>query len=305
MDGGFKKMAPQAAILISTLLWGTLWIPLREINESGVSGATATALSFLLGLVVLLPFALPHARRILAGGWPLAASGFFLALCIALYSEGMVRGEVARVLLLFYMTPVWSTLLARLMLGQPITRRRVATIVLGLAGMMVILGGETGLPVPRSIADWMGLASGVSWGFAMVYLQRTASLPAFDRIFAAFIFLAPVFYLVTLFPGSRDSLGMESALPADGAMLLVALAVIWFLPVIGLTVYGASRLDPGRVAIFLMLEIVIGLGSAAWLLDEPFGAREIIGAALIVAAMLAEALRQERSPQERSSVSRK
>ena len=128
----------------------------------------------------------------------------------------------------------------------------------------------------------------------MVYLQRTAALPAFDRIFAAFIFLAPAYYLVTLLPGSRVAVGMEGTLLTDWAIMLVALALIWLLPIIGLTVYGASRLDPGRVAIFLMLEIVIGLASAAWLLDEPFGMRESIGAALIVAAMLAEVLAQDR-----------
>ncbi len=296
MNHQFKTapgMAPHAAILLSALLWGTLWIPLREINESGASGAAATAMSFLLGLVILLPFAMVKARRILAGGWPLAASGFFLAVSIAFYAEGMVRGEVARVLLLFYLTPVWSTLLARLMLKQPITRRRVATIVFGLAGLAVILGDETGIPVPRGVADWMGLASGVAWGLALVYIQRTASRRNFDRIFAAFIFLAPVYYLMTLLPGSRVSVGMEGALLTDWAMMLVALALIWLLPVVGLTVYGASRLDPGRVAIFLMLEIVIGLASAAWLLDEPFGAREIIGATLIGAAMLAEVVRQD------------
>ena len=118
--------------------------------------------------------------------------------------------------------------------------------------------------------------------------QRTARRPTFDRIFAAFIFFAPLYYLVTLLPGSRVSVGVEGALLADWSMLVVALALIWLLPVIGLTVYGASRLDPGRVAIFLMLEIVIGLASAAWLLDEPFGVRETIGATLIGAAMLTE-----------------
>ena len=294
MNGEFKKTAPQAAILVSTLLWGTLWIPLRELNESGVSGATATSLSFLLGLVVLLPFAAPHARRILAGGWPLAASGFFLAVCIALYAEGMVRGEVARVLLLFYLTPVWSTLLARLMLGQPITRRRVVTIILGLLGMAVILGDGMSLPLPRSAADWMGLISGVAWGLAMVYLQRTAARRDFDRIFTALVFLAPIYFLVTLLPGSRDSIGVEGALMADWVMILVTLAVIWMVPVIALTVYGASRMDPGMVAIFLMFEVIIGLASAAWLLDEPFGPREIIGAGFIIAAMLSEIVRQDR-----------
>ena len=41
---------------------------------------------------------------------------------------------------------------------------------------------------------------------------------------------------------------------------------------------------PGRVAIFLMLEIVVGLTTASLLTDEPFGARELIGAVLITGA---------------------
>ena len=292
-------MAPHGAILLSAVLWGTLWIPLREINESGGSGATATSLSFLLGLAVLLPFALVKARRIREGGWPLAAAGFYMAISIAFYAEGMVRGEVARVLLLFYLTPVWSTLLARAMLKQPITRRRVATIILGLVGMAVILGGESGLPLPRSVADWLGLTSGITWGLAMVYCRRTASRPAFDRMVSALVFLAPIYFLVTLLPGSRDSAGMDGSMAADWMIILVALAFIWLLPVIGLTVYGASRLDPGRVAIFLMLEVIIGLASAAWLLEEPFGPREIIGAALICSAMLAETMGQDRPASSR------
>ena len=58
-----------------------------------------------------------------------------LALSIALYSEGLLRGTVARVLLSFYLTPVWSTLFERLLLGEPITGRRIVTILLGLVGI--------------------------------------------------------------------------------------------------------------------------------------------------------------------------
>ena len=65
---------------------------------------------------------------------------------------------------------------------------------------------------------------------------------------------------------------------------LLTVATIRLLPVITLTIFGASRLDPGRIAILLMLEIVVGLSSAALLTDEPFGPRELIGAVLILGA---------------------
>jgi drug/metabolite transporter (DMT)-like permease len=279
-----STLASSLAILWSALLWGTLWIPLRRIHEAGASGAAAITIGFLLPLVLLLPFALTRWRRILTGGWALGIAGFLLAVSIALYSEGLLRGTVARVLLSFYLTPVWSTLFERLLLGEPIAGRRVVTIILGLAGMAVIFGGEAGVPLPRASAEWMGLTAGITWGLSMVFVKRTGSRPIFDRVFAHFVFLGPAFLLATSIPGGGSAFLFEIRALVDSASWLMAFAVLWMLPVIWLTIFGASHLGPGRVAIFLMLEIVVGLTTASLLTDEPFGMRELIGAVLITGA---------------------
>ena len=64
----------------------------------------------------------------------------------------------------------------------------------------------------------------------------------------------------------------------------------WTLPGILLTMYGAGRIDPTKVAVLLSVEVVVGLGTAAALTDEPFGLRELIGATLILTAGVAEFL---------------
>jgi len=290
-----SDLAPTAAIVASTFMWGTLWIPLRQMNAAGLGEAFASTASFALCLLLLLPFALARWRRILEGGWPVLIAGLFMALAIALYAEGMVRGQVARVILLFYLTPVWSSLLGRAMLGEPITSRRVATILLGLSGMLVIFGIDAGIPLPRSAADWMGLAAGMTWAVSMVYVNRTAERPILDRIFVQFIFLAPAFYLLTLIPGAREVASMASGALGTAWFWLIAFALLWMLPVVWLSMFGGSRLDPGRVAIFLMLEIVVGLTSAALLTDETLGPRELLGAGLIMSATLAEVFGQRRA----------
>jgi drug/metabolite transporter (DMT)-like permease len=280
-----SKIAPQLAILFSTLLWGTLWIPVRSMHEAGSSGATVTTLGFLIPLAVLLPVALGRWRGTLEGLRELRFAGFFLALGIALYTEGVVRGQIARVILLFYLTPVWGTLLARIFLREPITGRRLATIVLGFAGMLVIFGVDRGIPSPRSAADGMGLAAGFAWAVAMVAFHRVAPRPLFERAFVHFVFLAPVFFLVTLIPGDGSSAAGAFDLSARALAWLLAFGLLWMLPVIWLTVYGASHVDPGRFAILLMFEIVVGLATAALLTDEPFGARELTGAVLVMGAI--------------------
>ena len=279
-----STLAPSLAILWSTLLWGTLWIPLRRIHESGGGGASPITAGLLLPLLLLLPFAIARWRRILNGGWALGMAGLLLSLSIALYSEGLLRGTVARVLLAFYLTPVWSTLFERLLLADAIAVRRVLTIFLGLAGMLVIFGGEAGLPLPGASAEWMGLAAGMTWGLSMVFVKRTASRPISDRVFAHFVFLGPAFVLAALIPGGESSFDLELRALADSAPWLMAFAVLWMLPVVWLTIFGASHLGPGRVAIFLMLEIVVGLTTASLLTDEPFGLRELVGAVLISGA---------------------
>jgi len=204
-----SSLVPSAAILGSAVLWGTLWIPLRQLKQVGVSSASATTAGLLLPLALLLPFALRRRRSVPTHGRELVAAGFFMALSIALYAEGLVRGQVARVILLFYLTPVWSTLLARILLGEPITGRRIATIALGLTGMVVIFGVGAGVPSAGLAAEAMALVAGAIWGLAMVYVSRSAGRPLFDRVFVQFVFLGPVFLLVTSIPGG-SGLGFEA-----------------------------------------------------------------------------------------------
>jgi drug/metabolite transporter (DMT)-like permease len=285
-DGsGGTAFVPSVAILVSTLFWGTLWIPLRQLNDTGLGGPWATAAGFTIPLLVLFPFGVIRWRPIVAGGWPLAQAGFLMAACIALYAEALLRGHIARVILLFYLTPVWSTLLARAYLGDRITGTRLVTIAFGLVGMFIVFGIGIGVPVPRTDAECMALLSGILWGWSMVYLRRlTPRASEFDKVFVQFLFLGMLFVLFTLVPGGRPWTVPSPEAFLRSASWLLVFGLIWMPFVFWLTMFGGSRLDPGRVAVLLMLEVVIGLVSAAILTDEPFGRRELVGAAFIVAA---------------------
>lgn len=279
------------AILASTLLWGTWWIPLRELDRAGVSAAWATTAAFLLPLLVLLPFGAGRWRRVWSDGAVLTG-GFLMGLSVALYSEGLLRGYVGRTILLFYLSPVWTALLARLMLGHSITGRRVIAIVLGLAGMFTIFGADQALPLPRTPADWMGLVSGACWALALVCIQRAREAAPSDKVFALLLFLAPCFWLFTLIPGGRSwALGSFEAILAS-SVLLLSFGCLWTPVLFWLTMYGASRLDPGRVSLLLMVEVIVGLASAALLTDESFGPRELAGTFFILSAAGADVPRR-------------
>lgn len=277
-------LLPSLAVVATGLLWGTYWIPIRALDAAGLAGPWATFGAFAATTLVLAPVALARWRRLLAGGWPLAAIGVCGGSAFVLYSNALLLSEIVTVILLFYLTPLWSTLLARVVLRQPITGVRIATIALGLGGMFVILGAGGGLPLPRGIGDWLALASGLAWAVASVGIRKRVEVGAFENTFAllAFGLVMAAAVPLAVMPGQVFA-PLELRI-AGVAPWLALTALVWTAPTIVLLMWGNARLDPGRVGILLMGEVLVGAASAAILTDEPFGWRQIVGGVLILAA---------------------
>lgn len=283
-------LRPDMAVLFAAAMWGTMWIPARAMSSGGLDSGLAAALSTLVAIAALIPellrnrSALVFSRRV----WWIS---FLLGFGVALYWEAMVRGNVARVVLLFYLMPVWTVILARLINGEAATGRRILGVALGLGGMMVVFSANGGIPLPRSLADYMGLAAGVMWALAFVLCARPGmEKTTLSQLLGSLLILAPSVWLLTLLPGSREAANVMEAQAGLAATViwLAAFGLIWLLPGMYMTLFGADHLQPGQVAIFLMLEVVIALVSSAILLDEPFGLREVAGAILILGASLVE-----------------
>lgn len=276
------------AILASAVLWGCFWIPLRQIDERSGGSILLTGSGFLLPLLVLLPQLLRNPMRIFSWGPNIWFMGLAFGIAGSFYAEGALRGNVARVILLFYLTPVWSTLLARIFLSEPITLRRLLTLCLGLLGMYVILGADNAMPIPQNMSEWFGLIAGIAWGISMVCLQKVKEAPLMDLALSIFLFYGLIFMLLSLIPGGRHW-GLDTELLVPTTLLWVlALAFVWNFPAALLTLYGAVEVEPGKVAILLMLEVIIGISTAAWLTNEPFGLIEFVGAILIIGAGVVE-----------------
>ena len=276
------------ACAYSGVVWGLFWIPLRALDGSGVTGAWATVLFYLVPAVLFLPIALWRWRALLAGGWGLQLTGLVTGTAVVLYADGLVYTEVIRAMLLYYMTPVWSTLLARLILKEPITAVRWLAIALGFSGMLVIFGIDMGAPLPRNVGDWMALAGGFCWAIAAVRMRGDTKSSAIEFTSLHFLLGAPVAVLIALLPLAGAHELPDAATAAAVLPWLVPTLVIVVVTGSFAAMWGASRLNPGIVGILFMTEISVGTATAAIWAGEPFGAREIVGVALITAAGLAE-----------------
>ena len=275
------------ACAYSGVAWGLFWIPLRGMDSAGITDAWATVMFYGVPLLLFSPWILRNFRRVLDAGWEMQFIGIATGISLAFYSNALLYTEVVRALVLYYTTPVWSLLLARIVLGEAITPARVIAIVLGLAGMLVMFGIDTGFPWPKNIGDWMALAGAMGWAVAAVLLRREdgsrsleiCSVYFFYGVIAAIILaISPLAGGIDLPHWSTFAAVIPWAIPIAIIVLPGAFAAFW----------GAPHLNPGVVGLLFMTELSVGGITAAIWANEPLGARELIGIALITLAGLSE-----------------
>jgi len=269
---------PVAALLFAASFWGGIWYPLRELEAAGLAGLWATWTIFGTATLVsaLLAWPCRHELRAhpglllllaLAGGWMNTA--FVLAL---------LEGNVLRVLLLFYLSPLWSTLLGWWWLGERPSPAGWLTLALATLGAVVMLWNpELGLPWPQDRADWLALSAGLTFSLSNVLLRRLQHLSESLRVFASVggvVLVAGVWlWLSGLdFPAVSTAVWGAAALLGGVGVILAGLTVV----------YGVSHMPVHRSAIIMLFELVAGAVSSQWLTDEVVTPMEWLGGGLIV-----------------------
>ena len=273
------------SLLVGALFWGMLWWPLKELDGIGVSGSIVQVYAYGLAALILLPFALRTMSEwrnqlgllaiiTLMGGWANAS-----------LVTSLTEGSVVRVMLLFFLAPVWTILAARIFLGEAFTRLRFLSLALALAGLVVTLGGPKMFSTPLSVIDLLALSSGLAFALNNVAVRIGHRLTDSVRA-TAMIGGCALIALGFLLLGTRP---LQALYPQQvGAML--ALGLLWILPGTLVTFYGVARLDAGRAAILLLGELVVAVCSAVWLGGEVLTIKEALGGSLILAAAVLETL---------------
>ncbi len=280
-----RRVSPATVVAVSAVFWGLWWLPLRSLGATGLGPMALNFWLYAVAALVLLPVLWALRVKAFAGGPALLLSAALFGIAILAWNGALQTGEVVRVTLLFFLMPVWATVLGRLFLAEPMGHRRAAAICLGIGGALVLLA-EAWPPVPKALGDWLGLMSGMLFA-------GSATAARYGRVDGR-VLTALAFLIGSVLAAIVVGLGPEPALPPSlGALLPVAVvALFWLMPITWAQLWGSGRLDPGRLALLMLLEVVAAAVSAALLTDEPFGLREAAGCVLILAAGALEATGQ-------------
>lgn len=284
--------APHLALTFNAFIWGLSWLPFQAMHQAGLAAPWATALMYavlLLGLTLLAP-----------GAWRtvVAQPGLWLLGCMAgmtnmAFNTAVSTGDVVRVILLFYLMPAWTILLAWRLLGERPTLQGLVRLALAFSGMALVIvpAGSSweSLTAGVSVSDLLALLGGMSFALCNVLLRRTAAAPAKARMLAMFsgsLVLSVAGAVLGMW------LGVVDAFPAPNATwILWAASMAVILAVANFSLqFGAGRLPTATSSLIMLSEVLIATVSA-WLMGATaLTPRMLVGGALIIAGALMAAL---------------
>jgi len=276
---------PILGLLLAATMWGLLWYPLRLLESAGLSGLWAIFVAYAAALAAGLIYL--RTRRVQLGARP----GLLLALVLAAgwcnvsFMVAVLEGTVVRVVLLFYLSPLWSVLLGRVVLAERMGPSGGVVLALAVAGAALMLWDPAlGLPWPQDGADWLALSSGLAFSVTNLMVRALQDVAVPVKTVASWVGGVAIAGAWLLLSGA--------AVPevATGAWFGAAVMGLAGLTVMTLAVqYGVTNMPLHRSAMILLFELVVVAVSTQLLTDEVMSVREWSGGVLIVAAALVAA----------------
>ncbi len=296
----WQTALPIFSLLLAATLWGMFWYPLRWLEQLGLEGLWQT---FFIYTGTLWVFAavlwrqVPQLKAELGlAPWPL----FFMALtsgwCNTAFILAMLDGQVMRVLLLFYLSPLWATLIGWLFLKEQLHTLSIMVLLTAVSGAVVMLWrSDMGYPWPHDRADWLALSAGMSFAVlnSLVRFTDRVSIPV-----KTVISWIGVMVLSLILIAISDSDLPAVPLNVIGYAWLVG-AIVMVIMTFSV-VYGVTHMPLHRSSVILLFELVAGAVSSQLLTDEVITLHEWIGGAMVVTAAWLAARRQLAHPDEES-----
>lgn len=274
-------LLPVFSLLLAATMWGLIWYPLRLLEAAGMHGLWSTLVSYGAALLLgMLPFVARRGelqRQPLTLLWLALAAGW----CNVSFVMAVLEGTVVRVLLLFYLSPIWSVLLARLILGERVAARARWAFALAIIGALTMLWDPAiGLPWPSGAGDWLAVSSGIAFAITNVMVRRLQQVSVPVKNVASW---CGVLLIAAIWLGTLDA-DVSPNVTSSVWLGAVALGLFGIYIMTYATQYGVTHMPVHRSAVIMLFELVAGALSAYWLTSEQVAPLEWFGGVLIIGA---------------------
>ena len=275
-------------IVVSSCAWGLYWLPLRSIEQSGIVGSWSIVLVNACPLLILVPLIFFNLDKLKKYPKPIFFAGIMIGAAFTFYANGLVETSVIRATLLFYLSPIWSTIIGIIWLNERLTIARVISIIVALIGIIFLLydfrDQET---VILNFGDFSSILSGLFWALGASILKKWSNLPIIPLTAIVYFSTTSLSILlaIVVYKAPIPSL----ALIGQNFSTAFIWSVIVLLPSFCIIFRISQILFPGRVGILMMSEVAVAVISAKILLpEEQMVVLQWIGALAILLAGVVE-----------------
>lgn len=298
-EGGISLLKHKFAVPVlftSSIGWGLSWLPIKSLTQMGLDGIHLVLIAFASAGLLLLPalwLQRLHWSNRLHLLFAIAVFGGFANLA---FQIAMVHGNVVRVMILFYLLPVWSVLGGWYFLQERPDRLRMFAVLLSLAGAAMILNVNSTTFSGLNAIDLLAIGSGFAFAMNNILFRKTADQPLTGKISAMFIGCAVLIGSYVLLTPTAASL-VDNMTPYYAILYgIVFLTLITF----G-TQWGVTQLEAGQASLIIVMELVAAVVSVALLTELGLGLREIAGAMMVLTAAIMEGWRDSEPAIESSA----
>lgn len=274
------NMRAVSALLLAATMWGIFWYPLRLLEAGGMAGLWAAFYIYIGTLPAAIPVLLRYRREFVVHPMLLGVIALASGWCNVSFFLAMLEGNVVRVLLLFYLAPIWTVILGAFLLRERPSPWSMVHLALAMAGAIFMLWDPAvAKPWPQTYADWLAISSGFGFALANVMTRKGAHISDGSKIAAAWwgAFIVAIVWLLFDTP-------LEHSFTGGSIIAALCLGLFGIVVMTTSVFYGVSRMPVHRSAVILLFELVIGAVSAQLLTDEIVIPREWAGGALILIA---------------------
>jgi len=282
----FNRILPIIALLCGASIWGMMWYPYRLLEHAGISGEISTTITYFAALLLgLLLYRKSIRSTLIFNGQAhlLFCICFFAGWANIAYILGILLGEIMRVLLLFYLAPLWTILFSWLLLNEKLSHYGYFVITLSLTGAATLLWQpDSNFPLPSSSGDWLGLLGGFMFALVNVLVRKDQSHSIELKSMAVCLGATLVGLGCSLITGS--SLSLSEAV-VNSWLLLIGVGIVMFIMSFVLQ-YGLTHVPANQAIVILLFELAVAAIAAYFLVDEAMSPKEWVGGMLIISASL-------------------
>lgn len=273
----YSYLFPDLCLLFAATLWGIFWYPLRLFESAGMPAIWVTLVAFSTAFVVGLIATYKQRRQYLVHPLKLVLIALTTGWSNAAFLVAVVDGNAIRVILLFYLSPIWTVIMGYFILKEKISLQAMMVFALAFLGAVVMLWNpDAGFPWPQGSPDWLALSAGFTFAWSNVLIRSIQDINISIKTTASWsggIIIAGLWILLT-----------GGQLPEIPALTWYYSMMLGFFGIVFMTMavqYGVTHMPVYRSAIILIFEILVTTVTVYWWAGENMTMIEWIGGGMV------------------------